>query len=67
MVAFGPICTILALFALWRQMGVPTYFFRSFNRVYDFTSHITKMKEIGPKHSKLCPFESTPGHPNGSM
>jgi len=33
----GPICTILALFALWRQMGVPTYFFRSFERVDDFT------------------------------
>jgi len=25
------------LFALWRQMGVPTYFFRSFERVDDFT------------------------------
>jgi len=24
---FGPICAILALFALWRQMGLPTYFF----------------------------------------
>ena len=23
---FGPICAILALFALWRQMEVPTYF-----------------------------------------
>ena len=26
-----------ALFALWRQIGVPTYFFRSFNIVDDFT------------------------------
>ena len=34
---FGPICAMLALFALWRQMGVPTYFFRSFERVDDFT------------------------------
>ena len=34
---FVPICTILALFALWRQMGVPTYVFRSFDRVDDFT------------------------------
>ena len=24
---FGPICAILALFAHWRQMGVPTNFF----------------------------------------
>ena len=34
---FGPICAILALFALWRQMEVPTYFFCSFERVDDFT------------------------------
>ena len=27
-----PFFAILALFALWRQMEVPTYFFRSFER-----------------------------------
>ena len=32
----GPICAILALFALWRQMKFPTYF-PSFQRVDDFT------------------------------
>ena len=28
--------------ALRRQVGVPTYFFRSFDRVDDFTQHIKK-------------------------
>jgi len=36
------ICDILALLALWRQMGVPTYLFRSFDGVDDFTQHIKK-------------------------
>ena len=39
---FGPICALLALFALGRHMGVPTYFFRSFDIVDDFTKHIKK-------------------------
>ena len=30
-------CPIFALFALGRQMGVPTYFFRSLGRLDDFT------------------------------
>jgi len=33
---FGPICAILALFALGRQMGVSQYF-RSLEKVDDFT------------------------------
>jgi len=39
----APICTILALFALWRQMGVPTYFYRSFDIVDDFTKTLQVM------------------------
>jgi len=36
---FVPICAMLAPFALWRQMEVPNFapFFRSFERVDDFT------------------------------
>ena len=45
---FGPICTLLVLFCLGRQMGVPLIFFRSVDRVYDFTLHIKKSKKIGP-------------------
>ena len=54
-----PICVILALFALWRQMGVPTYFFA--HRVEDF--HSPQIKEIGSCHRKLCRIENTPGQP----
>ena len=43
-----------------RQVGVRTYFFRSFERVDDFTEHIKK--EIGPWPRKLRFFR--PGHPS---
>ena len=56
----GPICAILALFALWRQKEVPTYFFAS--RRFYITKQ--KMKQMGPIPRKLWPFESTPGHPS---
>jgi len=45
---------ILALFALWRQMEVPTYFVRSFERVDDFTSHIKKNKKKSSKVMAIC-------------
>mgnify|MGYP006944960150 CR=1 FL=1 len=56
----GVLDTLLALFALSRQM--PTYFFRSVERVDDFTYHIKKMKEIGsiPRHLKVR-LDTPPG------
>ena len=42
---FWPYLSLWALVALGRQMGVPTYFFRSFDRVDDFTSYIKKSKK----------------------
>ena len=62
---FGLICAMLVIFALWRQMGMPTYFFRSFDTVQcrRFCIIYQKMKANGPKPRRLWPFESTPGHP----
>jgi len=49
-----PICAILALFALWRQMGVPPYFCSLIRKSKRF--YISKMKWLIPR--KLWPFES---------
>ena len=47
---FGPIFAILALFALWRQMEVPTYFFRRVDRFLASYGHL-----------KARPGHPTPG------
>ena len=45
---------LLALIALWRHMGVPTFLFRPFATVDDFT--YKNIKEFGQYPRKLWPF-----------
>ena len=61
---FDPICALLTLFSLGRQMGVPLIFFA--HSIQTSLHNISKIKEIDPCGRRLCRFENTPGNPTST-